>query len=166
MPDNEKERCLTLVHTKLVGDRGEFTIDSSDNWLRCLRSIHVGNFSVTGNGSALPAVVYLRIATTCMDRYFISVNRKSGGVSQRDQGSRIPLFTAQNGLDAKERCVCESIPPAAPLSLTNTTITFETVDTNGLFQPFNDYTSFVVELTLLQDPNPGQRSGFRIRGPI
>lgn len=140
-------RVITIVHNKLVGtanNKVRIARDQQHGTSFGYNALYVRNINVSGNGSALPTVLFVKFAIDLSQCYTTTTfNREE---VEKETGTRIPYYTA-NAADSRRLIALCNV--GEKRNIANAEVALETIDvTNGKFGPFTDYTSFVVELEI------------------
>lgn len=135
---------IVLHHVKLVGSTtNSFRITGHYERDIKYREVYLRNVRVTGNGGALPAVVYLKMGLTQSQCYFTLAVDTAETVILRD--TMVPFFP--NTTNDQDRLLASS-ENGLEKALMNAKIELVSFNTNGIMTPFIDYTDCVVELVL------------------
>lgn len=140
-------RVITIVHNKLVGtanNKVRIAHDQLHGSSFGYNALYVRNINVSGNGGALPAVLFVTFGIDLSQCYTTTTFDR--GEVEKETGTRIPYYTANS---ADSRRLIAQCNVGEKRSIENKEITIQTIDvTTGRFGPFTDYTSFVVELEI------------------
>lgn len=138
---------INCVGTKLVGTARNSMVIGHDQLHGTsfgYNALYVRNIAVFGNGSALPAVLFVRINLELAQCY--TATSFNNTEVEKEHATRIPYYTA-NAADSRR--LISQCSPGVKHNIENKTIYIEAMDvTTGRFTPFTDYTCFVVELEL------------------
>jgi len=140
-------RVINCVGTKLVGTARSSMVVGHDPQRGTsfgYNALYVRNISISGNGSALPAVLFVKFDLELAQCY--TVSSFSGDEREKDHGTRIPYYTTNS---ADSRRLIAQCNPGEKHNIENKKITVQSIDvTTGRYVDFTDWTMFVVELEL------------------
>ena len=130
-------RAVNVIHSKALAAGSEHVIasDHRQNWSRRVKEVRLNAYSISGNGSTLPPVVFLVLSLSSIDRYT--------SVSPRTvlEDVRIPLYSVNNGYVSDDRVVYRGS------DISNVRARLEVLNATTLnFDAFTDYTLLVYEL--------------------
>jgi hypothetical protein len=142
-------RTVVDIHTKVLTLPSRHTIvgQGSDQWLRNCKAVWLRAYAISGNGSALPNVVYLVMGINECDGFTSFTNHQataaaSGMTSYKE--TRIPLYSVNNGYLSDEGRLIASVERG--INMSNARLYLETFDTaTNTFTAFTDYTQLVLE---------------------
>lgn len=154
MTDN-KTRAVSATFVKPIGSSGKFTFLSTADWMRNLRKFSIGQWSFTGNSAALPSVIYARFSLSNNDRVHMVV-APDATVPTFSSDVTVPLFAQQNGLESEMRIIATS-HRESPFSLNGVSVRFDTIESTGATTEFKDFTAFVAEFEVDQQPTQGRK---------
>lgn len=144
---SSQTRVITVIHNKLVGtavNKMRIARDQLHGTSFGYNALYVRNINVSGNGSALPAVLFVTLDIDLSQCYTSTTFNRSE--VEKETATRIPYYTANS---ADSRRLIAQCNVGEKRSIENKEITLQTLDvTTGRFGPFTDYTSFVVELEI------------------